>query len=90
MSGTALPLNALEDNNSHQAGSLPPLHRQSFSPRSPLEDHVPLIPQFASLYHPVFISVFFPQLHRVWQIINNDIQKKKREREGRGGDQKKG
>lgn len=59
MSGTALPLNALEDNNSHQAGRLPPLHRQSFSPRSSLEDHIPLIPQFFFLYHPVFISVFF-------------------------------
>lgn len=52
MSGTALPLNSPEDNNSHQARKLPPLHRQSFSPRSLLEDPVPLIHQ-----------ILFPFLH---------------------------
>lgn len=51
-SGTALPLNSPEDNNSHQARKLPPLHRQSFSPRSLLEDPIPLIHQ-----------ILFPFLH---------------------------
>lgn len=42
MSGTALPLNSPEDNNSHQARKLLPLHWQSFSPRSLLEDPISL------------------------------------------------
>lgn len=59
VSGNALPLNALEDNNSHQAGKLLPLHRQSLSPRPSLEDHITLSPQFFFLYNPLFHSCIF-------------------------------
>lgn len=81
MSGTALPLNSPEDNNSHQARKLPPLHRQSFSPRSPLEHPVPLIHQ-----------ILFPFLHfssHQRPHAANHPKKKKKKKMARNADKKK-
>lgn len=63
-------------------GRLPALHRQSFSPRSPLEDHIPLNSSIFLSPH-FFLKILFiyffsshRQLHSTQRIINNGTQKK--------------